>query len=151
MENETSRRPASSGAVASAADGDQAALIRGVHGVRYQVTDVARAVAFYTERLGFRLEHQFLPAFGCVALGEVRLLLSGPGASGSRAMPDGAVQTPGGWNRLVLHVADLDSAIDALTRAGVRFRNRVEAGPGGRQVQVEDPDGNPVELFEPAW
>jgi glyoxylase I family protein len=122
-----------------------------VHGVRYQVSDVARAVAFYTEHLGFRLEHQMLPAFASVTLGEVRLLLSGPGASGSRPMPDGALQTPGGWNRLVLRVGDLASRIDVLERAGVKFRNRMEVGPGGKQVQVEDPDGNPVELFEPAW
>ncbi len=121
-----------------------------VHGVRYQVTDVARAAAFYTDHLGFTLEHQQLPAFASVSLGNFRLLLSGPGASGSRPMPGGESQQPGGWNRLVLRVADLPAQIDALKNAAVTFRNRMEAGPVGRQIQVEDPDGNPVELFEPA-
>jgi glyoxylase I family protein len=120
-----------------------------LHGVRYQVTDVARAAAFYTDHLGFKLEHQQLPAFASVSLGEFRLLLSGPGASGSRPMPEGASQQPGGWNRVVLRVADLSAEIDALRKAGVTFRNHIETGPGGRQIQVEDPDGNPIELFEP--
>ena len=121
-----------------------------VHGVRYQVTDVARAVAFYTNHLGFRLEHQQLPAFASVSLGDFMLLLSGPGASGSRPMHSGEPQRPGGWNRVVLRVADLPARIDALKNAGVKFRNQMEAGPVGRQIQVEDPDGNPIELFEPA-
>jgi glyoxylase I family protein len=121
-----------------------------VHGVRYQVTDVARAVAFYTHHLGFRLEHQQLPAFASVSLGDFMLLLSGPGASGSRPMPGGESQLPGGWNRVVLRVADLPAQIDALKNAGVKFRNQMEAGPVGRQIQVEDPDGNPIELFQPA-
>jgi glyoxylase I family protein len=121
-----------------------------VHGVRYQVTDVARAAAFYTDHLGFKLEHQQLPAFASVSLGDFTLLLSGPGASGSRPMPGGESQRPGGWNRVVLRVTDLQAQIDALKHAGVTFRNQMEVGPGGRQVQVEDPDGNPIELFEPA-
>ena len=121
-----------------------------VHGVRYQVTDVARAVAFYTNHLGFRLEHQHLPAFASVSLGDLMLLLSGPGASGSRPMPGGESQQPGGWNRVVLRVVDLPAQIDALKNAGVKLRNQMETGPGGRQIQVEDPDGNPIELFEPA-
>ncbi|HET9333510.1 MAG TPA: VOC family protein [Gemmatimonadota bacterium] len=121
-----------------------------VHGVRYQVKDVARAVAFYTDHLGFKLEHQHLPAFASVSLDGLDLLLSGPGASGSRPMPGGDTQEPGGWNRLVLRVSDLPARIEALENAGVRFRNQMEAGPGGRQIQVEDPDGNPIELFEPA-
>jgi glyoxylase I family protein len=121
-----------------------------VHGVRYQVTDVARAAAFYTDHLGFRLEVQHLPAFASVSLGDFMLLLSGPGASGSRSMPSGESQQPGGWNRVVLRVADLPAKIDGLTNAGVKFRNRMESGPGGRQIQLEDPDGNPIELFEPA-
>ena len=124
--------------------------ISGVHGVRYQVTDVARAVAFYTQHLGFKLEHQQLPAFASVSLGDFTLLLSGPGASGSRPMPGGVAQKPGGWNRVVLRVTDLSAQIDALKSAGVKFRNQMETGPGGRQIQVEDPDGNPIELFEPA-
>jgi len=121
-----------------------------LHGVRYQVRDVARAAAFYTNHLGFSLEHQQLPAFASVLLGEFRLLLSGPGASGSRPMSDGQSQQPGGWNRVVLRVADLPAQLDALKKAGVKFRNQMETGPGGRQIQAEDPDGNPIELFESA-
>jgi len=100
-------------------------FIKSVHGVRYQVKDVARSVTFYTTHLGFTAGHQQPPAFATVALGDVSLLLSGPGASGSRPMPGGQSQ-------------------------GVRFRNEMESGPAGRQIQVEDPDGNPIELFEPA-
>ena len=125
-------------------------LIIGVHGIRYQVTNVARAVAFYTQQLGFSVGHQQLPAFANVSLGETSILLSGPGASGSRPMPDGSAQTPGGWNRIVLRVTDLPECIARLRTAGVRLRNEMESGPGGRQIQVEDPDGNPIELFEPA-
>jgi len=120
------------------------------HGVRYQVSDVARAVKFYVEQLGFEVKHQQLPAFANVALGALHLLLSGPGASGSRALPDGRRQEPGGWNRIVLRVADLPAVIADLKRGGLRFRNEMEEGPGGRQIQIEDPDGNPIELFEPA-
>ena len=124
-------------------------FIKAVHGVRYQVKDVARSVAFYTQRLGFTLKHQQLPAFANVSLGETDLLLSGPGASGSRPMPNGDHQTPGGWNRVVLKVVDLPGCIAALKQAGAVFRNEMEVGPGGRQIQIEDPDGNPLELFEP--
>jgi glyoxylase I family protein len=124
--------------------------INAVHGFRYQVKDVARAVTFYTQRLGFTLKHQQLPAFAAVSLQGVDILLSGPGASGSRQMPDGQQQQPGGWNRIVLKVTDLPACIAALKHAGVTLRNEMEAGPGGRQIQIEDPDGNPVELFEPA-
>jgi glyoxylase I family protein len=124
--------------------------INAVHGFRYQVKDVARAVTFYTQRLGFTLKHQQLPAFAAVSLQGVDILLSGPGASGSRQMPDGQQQQPGGWNRIVLNVTDLPACIAALKHAGVTLRNEMEAGPGGRQIQIEDPDGNPVELFEPA-
>jgi len=120
-----------------------------VHGVRYQVTDAARAAAFYTGHLGFKLEHQHFPEFASVSLGDFRLLLSGPGASGSRPT-NGEPQQPGGWNRVVLRVADLPAQIDALRNAGAKFRNRMELGPFGRQIQIEDPDGNPIELFEPA-
>jgi glyoxylase I family protein len=125
-------------------------LVLGFHGVRYQVSDVARAVDFYTRELGFKLEHQQLPAFAAVSIEGVKLLLSGPGASGSRPMPDGRQQAPGGWNRIVLQVADLPVRITALKEAGLRCRNDMETGPGGRQIQLEDPDGNPIELFEPA-
>jgi len=125
-------------------------FVQAVHGVRYQVTDVARSVAFYTTHLGFTLEHQQLPAFASVSLGGTQLLLSGPGASGSRPMPDGRRQEPGGWNRVVLRVTDLLGLIDVLKKAGLHFRNTMETGPGGKQIQIEDPDGNPIELFEPA-
>ena len=121
-----------------------------LHGVRYQVKDVSRAVAFYTQHLGFKLEHQQLPAFANVSLGDLKLLLSGPGASGSRPLPDGQRQEPGGWNRVVLRVADLPGRIEALKKAGLHFRNAMETGPAGKQIQLEDPDGNPIELFEPA-
>ena len=125
------------------------AFVRAVHGVRYQVREVARSVEFYTRHLGFTLTHQQLPAFASVALGDAQILLSGPGASGSRPMPDGQEQQPGGWNRVVLQVADLPGFTGELHKAGLRFRNEIETGPGGRQIQIEDPDGNPVELFEP--
>ena len=134
---------------ASAIDADSGS-VQGFHGVRYLVSDVSRAVAFYTTHLGFRLEHQQLPAFANVSLGELRLLLSGPGASGSRPMPNGQRQQPGGWNRVVLRVADLPSCLERLKTSGLPFRNDLEVGPGGRQIQLEDPDGNPIELFEPA-
>jgi len=126
------------------------AFIKNVHGIRYQVKDVARSVAFYTQHLGFTLEHQQLPAFASVSLGDSHILLSGPGASGSRPLPNGQRQEPGGWNRVVLRVSDLQACIATLKKAGVRFRNDMEVGPGGRQIQVEDPDSNPIELFEPA-
>jgi glyoxylase I family protein len=129
---------------------DAHTFIKSVHGIRYQVKDVARAVTFYTQHLGFTLEHQQLPAFASVSLGDAKILLSGPGASGSRPMPGGQHQEPGGWNRVVLKVSDLPRLIAALKGAGLRFRNELETGPGGRQIQIEDPDGNPIELFEPA-
>jgi glyoxylase I family protein len=124
--------------------------VRSVHGVRYQVKDVARSVAFYTRHLGFKLEHEQPPAFASVSLGGTQILLSGPGASGSRPMPNGQRQEPGGWNSVVLKVTDLPNCVAALKNAGVHFRNDIETGPGGRQIQIEDPDGNPIELFEPA-
>jgi glyoxylase I family protein len=129
--------------MSSTASARPAPLALEFHGIRYQIADVARAVAFYTERLGFTVKHQQLPAFAAVTLGECTLLLSGPGASGSRPMPDGRRQDPGGFNRVVLSVTDLDRAVAVLKDAGVRFRNEVQRGPGGAQVQIEDPDGNP--------
>jgi glyoxylase I family protein len=135
---------------ATAAQKDSHAFIQSVHGIRYQVKDVLRSVAFYTEQLGFKAGHQQPPAFANVSLGDVSMLLSGPGASGSRPMPGGQRQEPGGWNRVVLKVTDLQSLIATLKKAGVHFRNDMETGPGGKQVQIEDPDGNPIELFEPA-
>jgi glyoxylase I family protein len=139
----------SSAASDQPADRGQRAALR-LHGVRYQVKDVSRAVAFYTTHLGFKLEHQQLPAFATLSLGDFKLLMSGPGASGSRPLPDGRHQEPGGWNRVVLQVVDLPAWIDALKKSGVHLRNAMEVGPAGRQIQLEDPDGNPIELFEPA-
>jgi glyoxylase I family protein len=116
--------------------------------VRYQVADLDRSIAFYTESLGFRVVHRAGPV-GTVARGALHVLLSGPGSSGSRAMPDGAPQAPGGWNRIVLYVDDLDASISTVKHAQVRFRNAIESGPGGRQILLDDPDGNPIELHEP--
>ena len=121
-----------------------------VHGVRYQTRDVDRAVAFYTQALGFELKHQQGAAFASVSCGGVDLLLSGPTSSGARPLPDGQEQRPGGWNRLVLAVDDLDAFVANLRTTGARFRNDVLAGPGGKQIQLLDPDENPIELFEPA-
>ena len=117
---------------------------------RYQVKNVDRAVAFYTQQLGFELEQQSAPAFARVSNGNLVLWLSGPTSSGSRPMPDGRTQEAGGWNRLVLEVEALSSRVAAMKQAGLHFRNEIEVGPGGKQIQLEDPDGNPVELFEPA-
>jgi glyoxylase I family protein len=125
-------------------------FIQGLWGVRYQVNDVQRSITFYTQTLSFNLDMHNLPAFGQVSIGDLKLILSGPGASGSRPMPDGRQQEPGGWNRVVLQVKDLSACATELKNRGVRFRNEMEVGPGGKQIQVEDPDGNPLELFEPA-
>jgi len=124
--------------------------IVGLWGVRYQVKDVQRSVAFYTDQLGFNLDHEKMPAFAQVSISGLKLILSGPGASGSRKMPDGRQQEPGGWNRVLLRVNDLPTQIEAMKKAGFHFRNEMEVGPGGKQIQIEDPDGNPIELFEPA-
>jgi glyoxylase I family protein len=124
-------------------------LVKDFRGVRYQVADVARSIAFYTEQLGFELDFKNLPAFGQVSLGDLKLILSGPGASGSRPMPQGERQQPGGWNRIILVVDDLAEAIEAFKQAGLPLRNDMESGPGGKQVQIEDPDGNPIEILEP--
>lgn len=125
-------------------------FVKGLWGVRYQVKDVKRSVQFYTETLGLKLDLQNLPAFAQVSVGNLKLILSGPGASGSRQMPDGRQQEPGGWNRVILQVDDLPARIETLKKAGLKFRNEMESGPGGKQIQLEDPDGNPIELFEPA-
>jgi len=124
--------------------------IVGLWGVRYQVKDVQRSVAFYTDQLGFNLDQEKMPAFAQVSISGLKLILSGPGASGSRKMPDGRQQEPGGWNRVLLRVNDLSTQIEAMKKAGFHFRNEMEVGPGGKQIQIEDPDGNPIELFEPA-
>ena len=125
-------------------------FVQGLRGVRYQVRDVARSVEFYTQTLGFHLDQEKPPAFAQVSSGDLKLILSGPGASGSRPMPDGQAQSPGGWNRVVLQVKDLPSRIETLQKSGAHFRNLIETGPGGSQIVLEDPDGNPIELFEPA-
>ena len=116
--------------------------------IRYLVKDVDRSAEFYTRHLGFRLELLSSPAFAKVSNGPLTLWLSGPGSSGARPMPDGRKQEPGGWNRLALDVDDLQACVDAARKAGLQFRNEIEVGPGGKQIQLEDPDGNPVELFQ---
>ncbi len=126
------------------------AMVAQFWGVRYQVTDIDRSVAFYTTILGFTVEQRQGNAFAKVSSGGLSLLLSGDGSSGARPLPGGVKQTPGGFNRIVLRVEDLSARIEELKNAGVRLRNEMEVGPGGRQIQIEDPDGNPIELFEPA-
>ena len=118
--------------------------------VRYMVDDVAAAIDFYTAHLGFSLRTAHLPAFADVTRGTLRLLLSGPASSGARPMPDGRQPEPGGWNRIHLVVPDIEAEVARLRAAGVPFRNDIISGPGGRQVVVDDPSGNPVELFTPA-
>ena len=117
--------------------------------VRYMVDDVGEAVEFYTKVLGFEVLNAF-PAFADVARGKLRLLLSGPMSSAGRAMPDGAKPGPGGWNRIHLIVDDIDAEVARLRAAGAPFRNDILEGPGGRQVLLQDPSGNFVELFQVA-
>lgn len=119
--------------------------------VRYIVTDVDAAIAFYCEQLGFEEVMHPAPTFAMVALGDLRLVLSAPGGGpgGGAAMPDGTSPTPGGWNRFQLQMQDLDGTVARLRQAGTRFRNEIVDGVGGRQILIEDPSGNPVELFEP--
>jgi glyoxylase I family protein len=131
-------------------DVNTSGLLFRVHGVRYQTRDVSRAVAFYTTELGCQLKHQQGEAFAAVTCGGLDLLLSGAESSGARPLPDGQLQEPGGWNRLVLAVDDLSSTVAVLRGRGVPFRHDIIAGPGGKQIQMLDPDGNPIELFEPA-
>ena len=135
---------------AGAPEVENRSFVKGLWGVRYQVKDVKRSVDFYTKQLGLKLDQQNPPAFAQVSVGNLKLILSGPGASGSRAMPDGRQQAPGGWNRIILQVDDLPAHIERLKKSGLKFRNEMEVGPGGKQIQLEDPDGNPIELFEPA-
>jgi catechol 2,3-dioxygenase-like lactoylglutathione lyase family enzyme len=117
--------------------------------VRYLVNDVERSLAFYTQVLGFKLEKQMGP-IAMVSMNDLTLWLAGPQSSAARPMPDGRRPEPGGWNRLVLQVVDLPSRVAELKQNGMRFRNEVVVGPGGKQILIDDPDGNPVELFEPA-
>ena len=118
--------------------------------VRYLVDDVQAAIDFYTAHLGFRLNTAALPAFADVQRGNLRLLLSGPRSSAGRPMPDGRTPAPGGWNRIHLIVGDIAAEVDRLRAAGVVFRNDIITGPGGQQTVLDDPAGNPVELFQPA-
>jgi catechol 2,3-dioxygenase-like lactoylglutathione lyase family enzyme len=117
--------------------------------VRYMVDDVDAALAFYTTHLGFSLISRYAPAFADVQLGDLRLLLSGPTSSAGRPMPDGRRPGPGGWNRIHLIVDDIAVEVDRLRKAGVRFRSDIITGPGGSQIVLDDPSGNPVELFQP--
>lgn len=118
--------------------------------VRYMIDDIAAAIAFYTTHLGFSLEMDAAPAFASVSRDGVQLLLSGKTSSGRRPMPDGREPAPGGWNRIQLVVDDLASEVERLRNAGLSFRNDIVKGPGGSQILLDDPSGNPVELFEPA-
>lgn len=118
--------------------------------VRYMVDDVDAAIAFYTTHLGFALQTDARPAFASVTRGDLRLLLSGKASSGARPMPDGRQPVPGGWNRIQLPVADLNAEVARLREAGLRFRNDVVRGVGGSQILVDDPSGNPIELWQPA-
>jgi catechol 2,3-dioxygenase-like lactoylglutathione lyase family enzyme len=118
--------------------------------VRYIVDDVDAAVSFYTGHLGFSLDQQIGPAFALVSRGDLTLWLSGPQSSAARPMPDGSRPEPGGWNRLVLEVADLEAEVKRLKQAGLTFRNEIVTGPGGKQILLEDSAGNPVELFQPS-
>jgi catechol 2,3-dioxygenase-like lactoylglutathione lyase family enzyme len=118
--------------------------------VRYMVDDVEKAVDFYTSVFGFTVRTNFAPAFADVVRGNLRLLLSGPKSSAGRPMPDGRAPEPGGWNRIHFIVDDIDAEVERLRAADVKFRNEVISGPGGRQILLEDPAGNPIEVFQPA-
>lgn len=119
--------------------------------VRYMIHDVPAAMRFYTTHLAFSVEHDASPAFASVVRDGVRLLLSGDGSSGKRPLPDGRQQVPGGWNRIHLEVSDLAAEVERLRAARVPFRTgEIVSGPGGSQVIIDDPSGNPVELFQPA-
>ena len=118
--------------------------------VRYMVDDVAKAVDFYTTQFGFSVRSNAAPAFADVVRGNLRLLLSGPKSSAGRPMPDGRTPEPGGWNRIHFVVDDIAAEVDRLRAAGVEFRNEIVSGPGGQQILLEDPAGNPIEVFQPA-
>jgi len=119
--------------------------------VRYIVNDVDAAIAFYCQHLGFKEVMHPAPAFAMLTRGDLRLVLSAPNpsAGGGQPMPSGTKQEPGGWNRFAIEVSDLESTVETLGRAGIRFRNEIVIGVGGKQILIEDPSGNPVELFEP--
>jgi catechol 2,3-dioxygenase-like lactoylglutathione lyase family enzyme len=119
--------------------------------VRYIVNDVDAAIAFYCQQLGFHEDMHPAPTFAMLSLGDLRLVLSAPGGGpgGGQAMPDGRLPQPGGWNRFAIEVSDLSATVDRLSRAGAHFRNDIVTGVGGKQILVDDPSGNPIELFEP--
>jgi glyoxylase I family protein len=118
--------------------------------VRYLVTDVQRSIAFYSKNLGFMLDQSMAPAFARLSKGDLTLWLAGPQSSAARPMPDGRRPEPGGWNRFVIEIENIEAQVEEMKRAGLRFRNELVIGPGGKQILLEDPDGNVVELFEPA-
>ena len=119
--------------------------------VRYIVSDVDAALPFYTELLGFQIDMHPAPGFAMLSRGNLQLMLNRPGAGGAgQAMPDGQSPAPGGWNRIQLEVEDLVDTVEQLKRAGARFRNQILNGNGGQQILIEDPSGNPIELFQPA-
>jgi predicted enzyme related to lactoylglutathione lyase len=118
--------------------------------VRYIVKDVDAVIPFYTDMLGFKLDMHPAPGFASLSRGDLQLLLNRPGAGGAgQAMPDGQVPVPGGWNRIQIEVEDIEATVEKLRRAGGRFRNDIVIGNGGKQVLIEDPSGNPIELFQP--
>jgi catechol 2,3-dioxygenase-like lactoylglutathione lyase family enzyme len=119
--------------------------------VRYIVNDVDAAIEFYIRQLGFELVMHPAPPFAMLSRGDLRLVLSqpNPAGGGGQPMPDGTQQQPGGWNRFAIEIGDLDATVEALRRAGAHFRNEIVSGVGGKQIIVEDPSGNPVELFQP--
>ena len=118
--------------------------------VRYIVSDVDKAIPFYTDMLGFKLDMHPAPGFASLSRGDLQLLLNRPGAGGAgQAMPDSQLPAPGGWNRIQIEVADLEATVEKLKRTGGRFRNEIVTGNGGKQILIEDPSGNPIELFQP--
>ena len=118
--------------------------------IRYMVDDVEESIDFYTRHLGFAIRHSALPAFADIVRGRLRLLLAGPQSSAGRPMPDGRKPGPGGWNRIHLVVDDIAGEVERLRSAGLSFRNDIISGPGGQQILLDDPSGNPIELFQPA-
>lgn len=118
--------------------------------IRYMVNEVSASIEFYTKHLGFELTQQMGPAFAIVSKDDLNLWLSGPQTSAARPMPDGRKPEPGGWNRLVIEVQNIESLIASMKSSGLSFRNEIISGPGGKQILVEDPSGNPIEIFEPA-
>jgi len=116
--------------------------------VRYMVTNIDQSIAFYVDRLGFELKEKWGPAFAIIAKDDLTLWLSGPQTSAAQPMPDGRQPEPGGWNRIVIEVDDIQAVVDQLTKAGITFRNTILSGTGGKQILAEDPSGNPIELFQ---